>query len=85
MSTALYDGVYQRAQELRERLDRMEEWFNAHRDTGDVEDLRWRRERFAAARREYAELLQLLQARGGSAARAPAAADPHGQPGGESE
>ena len=73
MATALYQGCYARAQELRERLDRMRQWLDENGGDDDDEDLRWRRDRFEAAQREYQEALQIMRAYGkpptGAAAR----------------
>ncbi len=71
MATVLYQECYARAQELRARLDRMREWLDKNGSSAEDEELGWRRERFAAAQREYDELLQIIR----SYAKTPAVGD----------
>ena len=64
MATIPYQEWMGRAQELRERLARMQRWFDENAGAADPEGLRWRQERFEAAKREYEELLQIIRACG---------------------
>ncbi|MBI3948675.1 MAG: hypothetical protein HY321_22375 [Armatimonadetes bacterium] len=64
MATVMYQEAYGRARELRERLDRMRQWFDTRADAADDEELRWRRDRFEAVQREYDELLQIIRTYG---------------------
>lgn len=70
MAAQPYQELMARAQELRERLERMQRWFDDNAASADAEGLRWRMERFETAKREYEELLQIIRAygRGGGAA-----------------
>ena len=71
MAIQPYEELIARAQELRERLERMQRWFEENAGNADAEGLRWRKERFEAAKREYEELLEVIRAygKGGGAAR----------------
>ncbi|HHX41053.1 MAG TPA: hypothetical protein GX715_13925 [Armatimonadetes bacterium] len=75
MAIQPYEELIARAQELRERLERMQRWFEENADDADAEGLRWRKERFDAAKREYEELLQVIRAYGKGGAAAARTAD----------
>lgn len=61
MAAVLYQRCYARAQELRERLDRMRQWFEQNAERTDDHELAWRRDRFQAVQGEYGELLQIMR------------------------